>query len=1073
MFTSLFSSNTTTHDVLIVGAGISGIAAYLRIAQDCQKVKIIEAGDPLDERLLSGSNRSVVNGFGGAGLYSDRKWSGFPAGSEMLVQNPYELRDSFSNLIVHLEKCLPQEYLTDLHELAANFGQHLGDHTVTSEDIERNVLKMKREKRTGYVKLYPSMTIKKFKDGKEILSHLLSHIREEDIIYNTHVASVEKVDGVYNVTCVDLLTHRSCVLKAKKLVFATGRFGSLDLVKMFPSNSTYNRLELGVRINVDNYPLLKSSLLKLMEDKTVNDPKIIVTKEFFMFNKKVEVEFRTFCVCIPKREGESGYMVNSKDIASNLSTYSGSSSYDEFTLTKDFDHVVKGSNMGIMMRIRDPEVIKRLSVTFSDASLVNEGKQVTVDPTSEFSKVITELEKLYPSDMCHVLYSGINEIVQYITGECINQPVDLYGPCVEGVGEYPQIDKRTYQLVSDPNVFVTGDAGGYVRGLTQSFVMGDMCGKYVCNQRRNEHLLQNSYTQEYQDITLPVSSYNKVVTGDNEMPKLNKAKEMLPTAILVSIGKAMADEEFVSDIKAMANEIVPVMFDHRSEHGAVLYELHHFFLDKSVYGANEQLHYITETSMTEYILLCNAINTLLPQLCDRTVKILDNHLPDGVKECWKTNRKQISETLLKSVSNYNLKSCVLALRTRASIEKRNNYSDIPVMQSALKFKPLISNMYTDENDVELQLIERYIVATFTKFLDRIMVDTINNMKLNLIMCRTKIETQEPAVTPVSGEALYYECHVKVNMTNFDGSSVEYYTKKRLIHDLAGLFEGDTTVLDIFNVMAVSINLLKHPEHGQQFFLTFRTDTKDEMDFVRRHFRKLMNKVVDVANFTEYSLKYITDAECVVYDNNRDLDLPWFPIKTNFLNKSYSENIHRLLSAKHSVSLVTSNKHKYNEYQYNQNIIANGICVYHCNYDTLDGNSSDLQTDVERKAVVTYEHVRRPVIVEGTGLLINDTQFPGALTGKVINDMGLKKFCDTFKNQHVIAMSILIEYDGKTKTYYESYASGKIASSPRGSAGFGWDNVFVVDGLNKTFAEMTFAEKSRYSMRGKLIETYCE
>jgi non-canonical purine NTP pyrophosphatase (RdgB/HAM1 family) len=395
------------------------------------------------------------------------------------------------------------------------------------------------------------------------------------------------------------------------------------------------------------------------------------------------------------------------------------------------------------------------------------------------------------------------------------------------------------------------------------------------------------------------------------------------------------------------------------------------------------------------------------------------------------------------------------------------------MQSAIKFKCVPANLYTDDNCEYLQRIERYVVATFTKLLDTIITSVISDLDLKLLMCRTKIETQEPSVNPVYKEALYYECHVKVNMKQIDGSSVEYYTKKKLIHDLAGLFEGDARVLDIFNVMAVSINLLKHPDHGQQFFLTFRTDTKKDMEFIRKHFNKLVNKVVNISNFSEYSIKCITDAECVVYDNNRDLDLPWFPIKTGFLHEKHAENIYRLLSAKRNITLVTSNRDKYKEYQYNQHIIANRLCVYHCNYETDCGVIPDLKTDVERKANASYEHLGRPIIVEGTGLFIEDTQFPGALTGKFIHDMGIEKFCAMFMGKQAIASSILIEYDGKTMKYYNSNTTGKIANSPRGTNGFGWDNIFVVDTLNKTFSEMTFVEKNKYSMRGKLIESYCK
>lgn len=1071
MFKPFFRSHSKNEDVIVIGAGVAGIAAYLRISKEFSSVKLLESGQSLQNRIQSSSNNDVVNGFGGAGLYSDRKWSGFPAGSELLLQNPYELRESFAKIIEYLSASLSNSYCDQLKELTENFNQYLGDHTVTSEEIERRVRKQGDDGKSGYIKLYPSMTINNFGDGVKVLTYLLSLIKPNDIIFNMRVDSVTKIGDKYDLTCYQQ-TDKPVYLHTKKLVFATGRFGSINIAKYFPSDSSYCRLELGVRINIDNYQLLKSKLLEIMADKIVNDPKIVIVKDFFMFNKKVSIEFRTFCVCLPKKDGESGYMVNSNDINTGISSFSGSSSYNEYDVRKESPHVIQGSNMGIMMRIRDPYIIEKLSVVCDDISRYKKNKKVTIDPTTEFSAVISALEELYPSDVCHVLYAGVNEIIQYITGECINQPVDLYGPCVEGMGKYPLIDRRTYQLTSDPNIFVTGDAVGFARGLMQSMVMGDMCGKYVCNYLRNDYLKSSNYMKDYQDITLPVASYNKVITCGSNLGKLENNKKAINNVVLKLLENVSYDSSLGEQIKKMADEITPVRFSSRDELGGILYELHHFFLDKNIYGVNGQLHYITESAMTEYILLCNAIDSNLGAIALLIKQIVSDNIPEELRECWNSNMDPIYAGINKSAPNHSLKSCVLALRTRSSISTRNNYSDIPVMQSAIKFKPVSANLYTSENEKDLQYIERYVVATFTKLLDNIITRVISELDLKLVMCRTKIETQEPSVNPVECEALYYECHVKVNMKNFDGSSVEYYTKKRLIHDLAGLFEGDTTVLYIFNVMAVSINLLKHPDHGRQFFLTFRTDTKKDMEFIRKHFNKLVTQVINISNFTNYSIKCITDAECVVYDNNRDLDLPWFPIKTGFLHEKYSDNIHRLLSAEHNVTLVTSNTDKYKEYQYNQNIITNMLCVYRCNYNTGDGSTTDLKLDVERKARESYKHLCRSVIVEGTGLFIDNTQFPGALTGKVINDMGTEKFCEMFTGKNAVASSILVEYDGKTMKYYESHIAGCIADNPRGKNGFGWDSIFVVDGLNKTFSEMTFDEKNEHSMRGKLIKCYC-
>lgn len=55
-----------------------------------------------------------------------------------------------------------------------------------------------------------------------------------------------------------------------------------------------------------------------------------------------------------------------------------------------------------------------------------------------------------------------------------------------------------------------------------------------------------------------------------------------------------------------------------------------------------------------------------------------------------------------------------------------------------------------------------------------------------------------------------------------------------------------------------------------------------------------------------------------------------------------------------------------------------------------------------------------------------------------------------------------------KHFFEGICKGSIISAPRGEKGFGYDPVFVPEGSNRTFAEMSLEEKNRYSHRAKAI-----
>ena len=56
--------------------------------------------------------------------------------------------------------------------------------------------------------------------------------------------------------------------------------------------------------------------------------------------------------------------------------------------------------------------------------------------------------------------------------------------------------------------------------------------------------------------------------------------------------------------------------------------------------------------------------------------------------------------------------------------------------------------------------------------------------------------------------------------------------------------------------------------------------------------------------------------------------------------------------------------------------------------------------------------------------------------------------------------------------YEARCEGVIAAAPAGTNGFGYDPIFYYPPLEKTFAEMTRAEKGRVSHRGKALQELC-
>ena len=69
----------------------------------------------------------------------------------------------------------------------------------------------------------------------------------------------------------------------------------------------------------------------------------------------------------------------------------------------------------------------------------------------------------------------------------------------------------------------------------------------------------------------------------------------------------------------------------------------------------------------------------------------------------------------------------------------------------------------------------------------------------------------------------------------------------------------------------------------------------------------------------------------------------------------------------------------------------------------------------------------------------------------------------------VSVIALAHPDGFVESY-RGEIEGVILEGPRGEAGFGYDPLFLVPSLNKTFAELSVVEKRKISHRGRAIES---
>ncbi len=69
--------------------------------------------------------------------------------------------------------------------------------------------------------------------------------------------------------------------------------------------------------------------------------------------------------------------------------------------------------------------------------------------------------------------------------------------------------------------------------------------------------------------------------------------------------------------------------------------------------------------------------------------------------------------------------------------------------------------------------------------------------------------------------------------------------------------------------------------------------------------------------------------------------------------------------------------------------------------------------------------------------------------------------------------LVLKEPGKSAEVFEGRVDGKIIDEKKGKNGFGFDPIFVPEGFEKTFAEMTGDEKKQISHRGRAVKSFLQ
>ncbi len=147
----------------------------------------------------------------------------------------------------------------------------------------------------------------------------------------------------------------------------------------------------------------------------------------------------------------------------------------------------------------------------------------------------------------------------------------------------------------------------------------------------------------------------------------------------------------------------------------------------------------------------------------------------------------------------------------------------------------------------------------------------------------------------------------------------------------------------------------------------------------------------------------------------------------------------------------------------------------------DGTTFD--ENAYKKASLTARYLGLPALADDSGLTVNALGgAPGVHSARYAGpsasdqdrcDKLLSELGDKGNRQAAFECVISLAVPTGPALTYEGRCEGLITSEPAGSNGFGYDPIFFYPPLNKTFAQLTMAEKSQVSHRGKALRELCD
>jgi XTP/dITP diphosphohydrolase len=182
---------------------------------------------------------------------------------------------------------------------------------------------------------------------------------------------------------------------------------------------------------------------------------------------------------------------------------------------------------------------------------------------------------------------------------------------------------------------------------------------------------------------------------------------------------------------------------------------------------------------------------------------------------------------------------------------------------------------------------------------------------------------------------------------------------------------------------------------------------------------------------------------------------------------------------HQLVFATNNQHKIEEVAQK---IAGQIKLLSLNdigcFDEIEETGSTFNANASIKSHFIYNKYHLDCFGDDSGLEVDALNGePGVFSARYAGKHGdhaanIQKVLTKLKgetNRKAKFKTLISLLWGGVEYFFEGTVEGLITQQPTGTAGFGYDPIFMPEGFGVTFAEMSMAEKNKISHRARAVE----